>query len=272
MKFLFVILFVFQARAQTPFEEHKNAEEALKEADGVLKKAQRVEAEFEISLTRQNKTIEDFNERIKQEKQTFEASAPTYSQKKGGFFGFFERDFEDDFTRDHQNRKIQIKRLEENREKEKERLKGLRNELGETQDDILYAKAHLKASDRTYNKTKEKLNDASLEIQKEMMDVSYLTLDHEIVGVKLSAVGLEVENLKRRYDTAMIGAYMRDRMKRLLSSRAFCASAKSCPNGIDANELNALFDNNTIFPGFNKNEFDKKEEKHDEDLLRKGVK
>ncbi|MEK6775006.1 MAG: hypothetical protein AABY64_13780 [Bdellovibrionota bacterium] len=272
MKFLFLILFVFQARAETPFEEHKNAEEAQAEAKNVLKKTERVEAELQQSLNKQNKTIEDYNKRIKEEKQIFEASAPAYSQKKGGFLGFFERDFDDDFTRDHQNRKAQIKRLEESRENEKERLKGLRNELGETQDDILYAKAHLRASDKTYEKTKEKLTDASLEIQKEMMDVSYLTLDHEIIGVKLSAVGLEVENLKRKYDTAMIGAYMRDRMKRLLSSRAFCASAKSCPNGIDANELNTLFDSNTIFPGFNKNEFDKKEEKHDEDLLRKGVK
>lgn len=247
--FLFLIFVLsITAYAKTPLEIKQDAEISLKLSQQVHDLAQNQQELAETELKRQTNFVEETHKYIQHEQQFLKENEKKYAGKKGGFLGFFESNLSDDFVKEYESRKNRLKMLEQSRNKQIETLEGLQKKLDTAIDNVDTKADYVGSAGSKFDEAQRNLEQARSEMQEDMMNVSHLTLKHEIVGAKLATVGLELDVLKNKYDNSMLGAYMRDRVLKLLNSKVFCDKAIACTSGENPAVIDS--DLNSVFPGF----------------------
>lgn len=245
--FLLILLCEKPLFAKTPVEEREEAEKAWSKASALLDSAISQEDSIRNSLKQQNRVIDQIQDRIRAEQRYLKENEKKYSKIRGGFLGFFENNSQNDFTQEYDRRKTELSGLEARRKMEEEKLENMHTRLETAVDNFDQKIEDLHTSGSKWDEAEQKLVIARNKVENELMDSTALMLEHQIVGQKIENVGLQMDRIKDKYDNAMIGVYLRDRIHKLLNSKAFCSKANSCakneaeaPNTRD-DELNSIF-------------------------------
>ena len=248
MRFLVFLIFILSvtAYAQSPLETKILADEALTKAQAAVKDAENKQKPIQIKLESQKVVIENIQKELSKEENYLNSQKEAYSKQKGAWW-FFQGKNQNEFVTTYEIRKRNLKALETARKAEENALKTIQKDLEKASDIFNDAVDSQKDAVRKFGQASFELFKVQQAMKEELMDVKFLTLEHELVGEKLENVGLELEHLRNKYDTTMIGNYMRDRMLKLLNSNMFCDKAKACSKGENIPVIES--DLNSVFPG-----------------------
>ncbi len=242
--FLFLIFILsITAYAQTPWELKQQADKAVSEANRELLQVKELDHAFLDRIITHKDQIESIQSQIENKRKALDS----FEKKRGGIFGLFTNESFKEHISSYEKTKNDLRALEEARDKEETLLKKNYKNLSNLESQM-EKKTETLMNAKNYNAEITKEYTAAYEaVKKEMLNADRLMLNHEIVENKLATVGLELDTLKSRYDSAMLGVYVRDRILKLLNSKTFCDTAKTCAKGEDPTVIDS--DLNSVFPG-----------------------
>jgi septal ring factor EnvC (AmiA/AmiB activator) len=222
------------------------AVEAIRQSQTLIGNINRDLTSQELVFSKQKSDLANLEQRIKENSDYLKQNSTEYDKKKGGFsilgWEFGRSSLDDDFTKGYAEKQRELARLKDQRT-------GALAALDEDEMKISKMRADLIAAQRDEKEKTEELEKARAELMETALNVSNLTRDFQALDAKFENVGLKLDLVKEKYDNAMLGAYLQDRMAGLLNSDAFCTASKSCEGTrakINPSDLSG------VFPGMKK--------------------
>ncbi len=138
-----------------------------------------------------------------------------------------------DLSQQEKELRAEEARIEKERREQEKELRARERE-NERRQDVL----------RKQEERETKLKDRELEALRRRLKTMDVETDINKLEYKTIGAELRIQEIQRAYDNSLLGNYVQEKMKLLLSSNVMCESMKSCNNGINTKANSTTLEEN----------------------------